>query len=62
MARCLNLAKLRPDDMCAGCRSAYNSIYVKPSREYIEHFHLTATEILKKFRCSGRKKESRATE
>ena len=60
MARCLNLAALRPEDMCDGCRSSYNSIYVKPSREYVEHFHLQAAEILRKFRCVARKKEAMA--
>ena len=60
MTRCLNLAALRHSDMCDGCRTAYDSIYVKPTQEYVDHYHLTVTEILRKFRCAGRKKEATA--
>ena len=62
MVRCLNLASVKRDDMCKGCKTAYRAIYVKPSQEYLEYFHWTASQILRSFPCSGRKKETRATE
>ena len=57
MTRCVSLSNMDHSDMCDGCRAVYDATYVKPSKAYTDHFHLTVAEIYRRYRCTRKESE-----